>query len=161
MNGLGRFSGALGLVLGLTLALAPLHRAVAADAPAGAAKPPPAVVYKDAACGCCRGYVSYLRRHGFQVKTVNLPYKQLGLYKRENGVSPALASCHTMKIGDYVVEGHVPVAAVRKLLAEHPLVRGIALPGMWAGSPGMDGRKAAPFKIYSFGWGPPRIFVTE
>ena len=67
---------------------------------------------------------------------------------RQNGVPEKLAGCHTMLIGGYVVEGHVPVGAINKLLAERPVIRGISLPGMPEGSPGMTGTKTEPFTIY-------------
>ncbi|KOX50538.1 metal-binding protein, partial [Streptomyces purpurogeneiscleroticus] len=72
-----------------------------------------------------------------------------------------LQGCHTLLIDGYVVEGHVPVAAVRRLLAERPAIRGISLPGMPAGSPGMDGEKTEPFTVYEIGDGAPKVFARE
>jgi hypothetical protein len=74
---------------------------------------------------------------------------------------PALEGCHTMLVDGYVVEGHVPVNTLLRLLTERPEIRGISLPGMPAGSPGMDGEKTAPFTIYEIGEGPPRVYAVE
>jgi hypothetical protein len=78
-------------------------------------------------------------------------------------VPPELQSCHTAIIEGYVVEGHVPIDVVERLLAERPAIRGISLPGMPAGSPGMGGQKVDPFTIYQItdGDGPPKVYVLE
>ncbi len=94
-------------------------------------------VWKSPTCGCCTEWVAYMRRQGYRV-VVNsvddvIPTK-VGL-----GIPDKLQSCHTSKIGDYVVEGHVPASAIAKLAEEHPNLKGIALPGMPQGAPGMDG----------------------
>jgi hypothetical protein len=68
--------------------------------------------------------------------------------KRRHGVPEALFGCHTIEIDDYVVEGHVPAGPLARLLRERPAIRGISLPGMPLGSPGMNGKKQEPFKIY-------------
>jgi hypothetical protein len=94
-------------------------------------------VWKSPTCGCCGGWVDYMRGKGYQV-SVNLVADPDPI-KARLGVPAALYSCHTAKIDDYLVEGHVPEAAVAKLLAERPNLKGIALPGMPEGSPGMDG----------------------
>ncbi len=94
-------------------------------------------VWKSPSCGCCTEWVTYMRRKGYRVNVNNVvdpvPTK-VGL-----GIPNVLHSCHTSKIDDYIIEGHVPAGAIAKLLAERPTLRGIALPGMQAGSPGMDG----------------------
>jgi hypothetical protein len=121
-----------------------------------------AVVYKDPNCGCCGDYAKVLESEGFKVRVKETT--ALDALRRMAGVPDALASCHTMTIGKYVVEGHVPVSAVRKLLAEKPDIRGIALPGMPQGSPGMTGAKEGPFVVYEIGGrasGPPREFARE
>ena len=107
------------------------------------------VLYKDPDCGCCGEYAGVLAREGFKVRIKETT--ALDALRRMAGVPDKLASCHTMTIGNYVVEGHVPVAAVRKLLAEKPDIRGIALPGMPQGSPGMTGQKEGPFVVYEIG----------
>lgn len=118
-----------------------------------------ATLYKNPQCGCCEEYATYLRQHGFDVKVVAT--HDLALIKRERGVPTAVEGCHTMVLDDYVVEGHVPVSAINLLLEKQPQVRGISLPGMPQGSPGMTGRKAERFTVYSFGMGEPKVFAVE
>lgn len=132
---------------------------VVSAAPAKAQEKPPATLYKNPQCSCCEEYASYLRSHGYAV-TVR-PTHDLPLIRRRHGVSEALAGCHTTLIGGYVVEGHVPVGTLNKLLNEHPNIKGISLPGMPAGSPGMTGIKRAPFEIYEITNGPTKVFATE
>lgn len=118
-----------------------------------------ALVYKNAACGCCEGYVAHLRTAGYSVKTVNLQQRALDQLMRQRGVTSSLAACHTMVIGGYTVEGHMPLAALARLLAERPKIRGIALPGMPAGSPGMGGVKQGPFVIFVIGTDRPSVYA--
>lgn len=106
-----------------------------------------AVLYKNPQCACCDAYADYLRRHDFEVDVMASP--DLEAFKRGLGVPEALAGCHTMRIGDYIVEGHVPAEVIAKLLRERPDIRGISLPGMPLGSPGMTGKKQEPFVIYT------------
>jgi hypothetical protein len=94
-------------------------------------------VWKSPTCSCCGGWVAYMRSKGYQV-AVNL-VDDPDAIKASFGVPAAVYSCHTAKIGDYLVEGHVPESAVAKLLAERPDLKGIALPGMPEGAPGMGG----------------------
>jgi hypothetical protein len=94
-------------------------------------------VWKSATCGCCGGWVGYMRDKGYRV-TVNV-VPDPDAIKASLGIPEPLYSCHTARIGDYLVEGHVPEKAIAKLLAERPDLKGIALPGMPPGSPGMDG----------------------
>ncbi|MSO84363.1 MAG: DUF411 domain-containing protein [Rhodospirillales bacterium] len=129
----------------------------------GAATADDAVLYKNPDCGCCGDYAKYLEGEGFRVRVKETT--ALDALRRMSGVPDKLASCHTMTIVNYVVEGHVPVAAVRKLLAEKPDIRGIALPGMPQGSPGMIGQKEGPFVVYKIGRraasGQAKVFATE
>lgn len=117
-----------------------------------------AVMYKNPGCECCDGHAAALRSAGIQVRIV--PVSDLAAVKSRAGVPAELAGCHTTIIGNYAIEGHVPVAAVQKMLKEKPRIRGIALPGMPAGSPGMGGRKVAPFKVLSFGRKAPDLYMT-
>ncbi|TAH50475.1 MAG: DUF411 domain-containing protein [Betaproteobacteria bacterium] len=94
-------------------------------------------MYKDPNCGCCSKWAEHMRAHGFSVKEIGTP--QMGAVKQAAGVPQALGSCHTAKIGKYVIEGHVPAADVKRLLAEKPAVVGLSAPGMPQGSPGMEG----------------------
>jgi hypothetical protein len=113
------------------------------------AAPAPVMLYKNPECDCCEGYAAYLRKRGFTV-TVKAS-NDLAEISRKAGIPPELEGCHTAFIGNYVVDGHVPVEVVNKLLAERPAIKGITLPGMPAGSPGMTGRKSGPFTIYAVG----------
>lgn len=111
-----------------------------------AGEPVNATVYKDPNCGCCHNYVSHLRENGFDVEVVDTG--DLSSIKQSHGVPEDLAGCHSTLVGGYVVEGHVPIAIVKRLLQEKPTIRGISLPGMPLGSPGMDGIKEGPFVVY-------------
>ena len=106
-----------------------------------------AVVYKSPNCGCCVSHIAYLKKHGFdiEVKAVG----DIASVKGEHNIPYDKQSCHTTTVGDYFVEGHVPIEAYDKLLSEKPDIDGIGLPGMPAGSPGMPGIKTEPFIIYS------------
>lgn len=139
---------ALALVIGL-----------AGMQPVAAEPPVAATLYKNPGCQCCDAYAAYLRRHGFEV-TVNAS-PDLNAVKREYGIPPRLAACHTMLIDGYVVEGHVPVEVIEKLLRERPDIIGISLPGMPAGSPGMTGEKQEPFVIYTIEEGKPQVYATH
>ena len=114
-------------------------------------------VYKSPECSCCGGYVEHLRTSGFSVRVIEM--ENVSPIKERHGVPDDLWSCHTSRVGGYVVEGHVPLVAVRRLLAEKPAIKGIALPGMLDGSPGMPGPKTEPFVIESFGDGAPKVFM--
>ena len=103
-------------------------------------------VYKSPACGCCEKYVDYLRENGFAVKAVN--ESDMDAVKKRHGVSH-VASCHTALVNGYVVEGHVPVTAIRKLLKEKPSIIGISAPGMPMNSPGMGEMKKWTLTIYA------------
>ena len=103
---------------------------------AHAAPLPPVMAYRNPGCGCCEGWVRHMTAAGFVVTMEDDP----GLEARRSGLGvPAqLASCHTAQIGDYVIEGHVPPEDIVSLLEKHPVARGLAVPGMPAGSPGME-----------------------
>jgi hypothetical protein len=93
-------------------------------------------VYRDPSCGCCGAWVDYLRAHGY-APTVHEDAAMPAI-KVRLGVPADTASCHTAVIGGYVIEGHVPVEDIQRLLAERPHARGLAAPGMPMGSPGME-----------------------
>ncbi|KIN91132.1 DUF411 domain-containing protein [Thauera sp. SWB20] len=113
------------------------------------ASPDEVVMYKDPNCGCCGKWAEHMRSAGFPVKEVASP--RMDLVKQEAGVPEALGSCHTAKVGGYVVEGHVPAADVRRMLAEKPAIRGLSAPGMPLGSPGMEGPYPAErYDVVSF-----------
>ncbi|HEC05692.1 MAG TPA: DUF411 domain-containing protein [Thiolapillus brandeum] len=106
------------------------------------------VVYKSPTCGCCKKWVSHMRENGFSVEV----HEQYNVTpkKDEYGVPRRLRSCHTAKVGGYVVEGHVPADVVRQLLEEQPEIAGVAVPGMPMGSPGMEGFRKDPYDVISF-----------
>jgi hypothetical protein len=92
-------------------------------------------VYKEATCGCCGGWVRHMTKAGFAVTAVDV--SNLGVIKTKYGIPDALATCHTAEVDGYLVEGHVPAAVVERLLRGRPKAKGIAVPGMPLGSPGM------------------------
>lgn len=120
-----------------------------------------ATLYKSPQCGCCEKYAAYLRNNGFDVAVKQT--HELANISRKAGVPAELQGCHIMFVDGYVVEGHVPVAIIRKLLADRPPIAGITLPGMPTGSPGMTGTKKAPFVIYSVpkDGSAPIVYATE
>ncbi|HVM38782.1 MAG TPA: DUF411 domain-containing protein [Sphingomicrobium sp.] len=111
---------------------------------------PRLVMYKDPNCGCCGKWGDAARRAGFIVAVADTA--DMMALKAKHGVPDALYSCHTSLVGGYVVEGHVPLAAVKKLLATRPKLKGIAVPGMPVGSPGMEvpGREPDKFEVVGF-----------
>jgi hypothetical protein len=104
------------------------------------------VVYKSPTCGCCKGWVEHMRASGFEVEVRDM--NDVTPVKNEQGVRPEHRSCHTALVGGYVVEGHVPAAQITRMLAEQPAIRGLAVPGMPAGSPGMEQGSPANYKDY-------------
>jgi hypothetical protein len=129
-------AGALAIGLGWTLS-------------ARAAQPKPLVeVWKDPNCGCCKDWMSHLESEGFTVKAYD---KGNTAARAAFGMPQALGSCHTAKVQGYVIEGHVPAADIKRLLADKPQALGLAVPGMPIGSPGMDGPayggKRDPYKV--------------
>lgn len=103
-------------------------------------------MYKDPGCSCCDRYADYLGSHG---RTTDVrATDQMQRLKTEYGVPSRVTSCHTIVTDGYVIEGHVPIRAVRRLVGDRPDLVGIALPGMPAGSPGMGGVKSEPFVVY-------------
>ncbi len=108
---------------------------------------PKIIVHRDAYCGCCHLWVEHLRKEGFTVD--DRVEEAMSPVKERLGILPAHASCHTAEIEGYVVEGHVPASDIRRLLREKPAIRGLVLPGMPLGSPGMevDGIDAPPYTV--------------
>jgi hypothetical protein len=116
--------------------LAGLAASLALPRIAAAQSLPKMVVSKDPSCGCCGAWVDHMRAAGFPVEVVETP--EINRVKIRLGVPSNLASCHTAEVGGYVLEGHVPADQVKRLLAERPQAKGLAVPGMPAGSPGME-----------------------
>lgn len=147
---------ASGLVVAATLSIAIVGiawRTPASVTPAAAVTALPVVtVYKDPSCGCCRAWVERMQAAGFTVQIHDVASEATrDEIKRTQGVGPALAACHTAVVGGYVVEGHVPPDLVIRMLREHPKIAGLAVPGMPAGSPGMEGMGgAAHYDVLAF-----------
>ena len=106
-----------------------------------------ATIFKSSSCGCCSIYSQYMDKKGFNVQVVDT--EDLSSTKSKYNIPKSMQSCHTTVVGDYFVEGHVPVEAIQKLLSEKPDIAGIAMPGMPSGSPGMPGSKRGPFVVYA------------
>jgi hypothetical protein len=146
-------SAATGLgAFGLVACSSRTEPATDAIVPTSAASPTLAdaaliLVHKSPTCGCCEGWVTHLREHGFRVEVMD--HDDLGPVRARLGVPFAKGSCHTGEIDGYMVEGHVPASDIRRLLAERPKAKGLVLPGMPIGSPGMEikGVPGQPFTV--------------
>lgn len=136
--------------------------ALAVPAIGRAQGPRDATLYKNPLCGCCQDHAAYLRQHGYRVKEVAT--HDLEGIRIKLGVPQELYGCHTILVGGYVVEGHVSAPIIDRLLRERPRIRGISLPGMPQGSPGMTGTKTEPFQIYEISdraSGEPRVYTLD
>ena len=110
---------------------------------------PVITVYKSATCGCCSAWIEHLQENGFEVTFENVT--NLSVYKQKADLPYGLGSCHTGFVDGYAVEGHVPAEDIKRLLTEKPDIRGIAVPGMPMGSPGMDfGSRRESYQTLSF-----------
>ena len=120
---------------------------------------PPASISMSRSCGCCGEWVKHLRASGLQVRAEYV--EDVTVVKRRHGVPEALWSCHTGTIGGYVIEGHVPVADIERLLRERPDLNGLAVPGMPIGAPGME--QGTPQAYSTIGFGPrgSRVFARH
>ena len=105
-------------------------------------------VYKSPTCGCCVKWVDHLEAGGLSVESIDVA--NMAPIKVEQGVPSELASCHTALVDGYVIEGHVPLADVLRLLEERPQIAGLAVPEMPIGSPGMEGPNPGPYDVYAF-----------
>lgn len=105
-------------------------------------------VYKSPWCGCCSTWADHLKANGHSVTTENL--ESLDIIKKMAGVPEPLEACHTALVGGYVVEGHVPAKDIERLLAERPKAKGLAVPGMPGGSPGMEGATPDRYDVLLF-----------
>jgi hypothetical protein len=142
---LPRYSHAL--VVGGAL-VAVLASGVAAARPERSAPPRRITVYKSPSCGCCKKWIDHLEAQGFAVTAVDTADMQS--VKRTLGVPSALGSCHTAVVEGYLVEGHVPADLIQRLVTERPTTRGIAVPGMPIGSPGMEGPYREHYDVVAF-----------
>lgn len=110
----------------------------------------PAKLYKNPNCACCDEYAKYLERNGFEVELVAT--HDLAQMKEQHKVPEHLSGCHTMLVGPYVFEGLIPIESINKVLDERPFIKGLAVPGMPVGAPGMPGIKREPIKVYQLGF---------
>lgn len=140
----------ISLLLGALSACGHAEDAAAPSASAGTPAAGMITVYKSPSCGCCHEWVAYMRRHGFTVAVQDTD--DLAPLKAEHGVPASAQSCHMALVDGYVLEGHVPVAEVTRLLAERPAIAGLAVPGMPLGSPGMEvpGGQRDAFAVLAF-----------
>jgi hypothetical protein len=106
-------------------------------------------VYKDASCGCCEGWVQHLRDNGFAVNAHDVANPSD--YREKFGIPNELGSCHTAMVQGYAIEGHVPATEIKRLLAEKPKARGLAVPAMPMGAPGMEGAMHMPYDVLLIG----------
>ena len=105
-------------------------------------------VYKTPTCGCCAQWVKHLQANGFEVSVKEVP--DTGEYRRQFGVPEKLLSCHTGVVEGYALEGHVPAAEIQRLLKERPKAKGLSVPGMPMGSPGMEGPVSQAYSVMLF-----------
>jgi hypothetical protein len=115
-------------------------------AAAGAYAADTVILYKRASCGCCGGWADHMRAAGFRVNVMEVA--DPGEIRRQHGI-PDVATCHTAVVNGYAIEGHVPAREVKRLLAERPKARGLALPRMPIGAPGMEqGNRVDPYDVF-------------
>ena len=119
-------------------------------APAAAALPK-VTVYKTSSCGCCRLWVDHMKASGFDVQAMDISASGVRDISKAAGLKDEDTSCHTAKIGNYTVEGHVPAADIKRMLKEKPAIAGLSAPGMPMGSPGMEqGNMKQPYDVIAF-----------
>jgi hypothetical protein len=109
---------------------------------------PTITVYKDPNCGCCKNWIEHLIKHGYRVDAKDSP--DMAEIKSTLGVPSDLKACHTAVVNGYIIEGHVPAADIDRLLATKPVIKGLAVPGMPMGSPGMEGATKQHYQVMAF-----------
>jgi hypothetical protein len=134
------------------LSMSPLRSLDALSQPPKAMMPPvprAMTIYKDPNCGCCKEWVKHVKAAGFTTTvhdTADMPTVRASM-----GVPSSLQSCHTARVGNYTIEGHVPADLIERLLREKPVAVGLAVPGMVVGSPGMEvGAKKDKYDVLIF-----------
>ena len=128
----------IGLVFLPTLAMLLPGKALATDI----------LVYKSPTCGCCSAWIDHLKENGFEVEARD--HTDMNPVKAVIGVPRHLRSCHTAVVDGYVVEGHVPADLITRMLTEKPDIKGLAVPGMPMGSPGMEGPRKDVYDVLTF-----------
>ncbi len=116
---------------------------------AGASELPQVEIYKSPYCGCCTEWAKHMAANGFKVKSIDV--EDVPATRARLGMPERYGSCHTAKIGNYLIEGHVPAADVKRLLKEKPKAVGLAAPGMPGGSPGMESAKKEAYEVLLVG----------
>ncbi|HUH11967.1 MAG TPA: DUF411 domain-containing protein [Longimicrobiales bacterium] len=109
------------------------------------------VVYKTPTCGCCNDWIDHMRAAGFPAEAVDTTHAALQEIKKAQGVPAQMGSCHTAVVNGYVVEGHVPAEDVARMIRERPDIRGLTVPGMPMGSPGMEGLVSQRYDVIAIG----------
>jgi hypothetical protein len=143
----------------IAVCAAALAATTAAAPTAVAPKKPTITVYKDPSCGCCKNWIEHLIKHGYRVDAKDTP--DMAQIKSTLGVPTDLRSCHTAVVEGYLIEGHVPAGDIDRLLASKPKVKGLAVPGMPMGSPGMEGAMKQHYQVIAFDKaGKTRIFAS-
>jgi hypothetical protein len=127
--------------------------------PAAAQYTPKVTMYKNPSCGCCGDWAKHMEANGFRVETQMMA--DVTPIKQKFGVPESLYSCHTAVVGGYAIEGHVPAKDVWRLLREKPAVKGLSVPGMVVGSPGMETGPAQRFATIAFSGSSKRVFAQH
>ena len=124
--------------------------AVSAQQKAAPAALPKVTVYKTSSCGCCKLWVDHMKASGFDVQAMDVSSADVRAVSKAAGLKDDDTSCHTAKVGNYTVEGHVPADDIKRMLKEKPAIAGIAAPGMPQGSPGMEQGTKEPYDVIAF-----------
>ena len=111
---------------------------------------PKVTVYKTSSCGCCKLWVDHMKANGFEVQAMDVSAADVRGISKAAGLKEQDTSCHTSKIGDYTVEGHVPAADIKRMLKDRPAIAGLSAPGMPQGSPGMEQGIKEPYDVIAF-----------
>ena len=133
-----------------TVAVLVLGLGVAAQQKAPAPAATRVTVYKTSSCGCCRLWVDHMKSNGFDVQAMDVSAADVRGISKAAGLKDEDTSCHTAKIGNYTVEGHVPADDIKRMLKEKPAIAGLAAPGMPQGSPGMEQGVKEPYDVIAF-----------
>jgi len=147
-NGMRHFIATIA-ILALSAGAAQAAEGAWNQGPPAMDKPTEITVYRSPTCSCCGRWLKHMQKNGFVVKDIQT--EDMDAIKKQHGVPENLQSCHTALVGGYVVEGHVPAGDVADLLKNHPKAVGLTVPGMPAGTPGMEmGGRNDPFTVLEF-----------
>ena len=132
------------------IAIAGLGYVATAQQASTSAALPKVTVYKTSSCGCCKLWVEHMKSNGFDVQAMDVSSADVRAVSKAAGLKDEDTSCHTAKIGNYTVEGHVPAADIKRMLKEKPAIAGLSAPGMPQGSPGMEQGSKEPYDVIAF-----------